>query len=94
MRSHGRCNLDLGSVGNMDVAESGQSREPLRSQAVEIVNSGLAQGKAATRVGPTRQTVNKWWIQFFEGRNHGRQNMFQTSFLRQLCRENRVLQYI
>ena len=67
MRSHGRSNLDLGSVGNMDIAESGQSRKPLRSQAVELVDSGLSQGKAATRVGPTRQTVNKWWTKFLKG---------------------------
>ena len=37
----------------MDVAESGLSNEFLHSQTVGMVGSGLAQGKAAKRLGLT-----------------------------------------
>ena len=38
------------TFGNMDVAESGQSNKFIHSQAVELVGSGLAQGKAVTEM--------------------------------------------
>ena len=50
MRSHTRSIPDLGSSGNMDVAELGLLNESLHSQAVGMVRSGLAQSKAAARM--------------------------------------------
>ena len=80
MRSRGRSIPDLGSFGNMDVAESGQSSEPLRSQAVGIVDSGLVQGQSGDESGTITANSQQVVDKIFEGRSHGRQNMFRTSF--------------
>ena len=57
MRLHGESHpeLKIKAFKNVDIAESGQSSESLRSRTVGMVEPVLTQGEVAARLGMTRQ---------------------------------------